>query len=271
MRSSPSTVSARRLSRRTLSRAARLRDVVLGALGRLAPQLAPARLFGDLVEKFPRLEMVVPHVESALLGGLADALAVSVHAGDHDVATIGGREAAVTTHDLEARGEALDVPLPRAGQGLVEVVDVEDELPFGCSEHAEVRQMRVAATLHPYSGMRCVREVGSHDRGRAAVERERRDEHAPVANGHELGHPLLGLLLEDRDRIWTIRSRFEARMRRSGRVAARVATAGDAFVDTQPLPAPRRRERRIRPCLRRRLPIRHAAMFARSGSSVPSG
>ena len=43
--------------------------------------------------------------------------------------------------------EALDVPLERPGQRLVEVADVEHERALGRREDAEVGQVRVAAQL----------------------------------------------------------------------------------------------------------------------------
>ena len=48
----------------------------------------------------------------------------------------------------EARREPLDVPLPRPRQGLVEVVDAEDEIALLGPEDAEVEEMRVTAELH---------------------------------------------------------------------------------------------------------------------------
>ena len=70
-------------------------------------------------------------------------------------------EAAVAPGDLEARRQALDVPLPRPRQGLVEVVDVEDQPPVGGGEDAEVRQVGVAAHLHPKPGLGRRRQVGA--------------------------------------------------------------------------------------------------------------
>jgi hypothetical protein len=46
--------------------------------------------------------------------------------------------------DVEARCEALDVPLERAGERLVEIVEVEDEVAFRRREAAEVSQVRIA-------------------------------------------------------------------------------------------------------------------------------
>ena len=55
--------------------------------------------------------------------------------------------AVVPARDLQARREAFDVPLPRPGQGLVEVVDVEHQPAFRGGEQAEVRQMGIPADL----------------------------------------------------------------------------------------------------------------------------
>ena len=65
-------------------------------------------------------------------------------------------EAVVPAGDLQARREALDVPLPGPRQGLVEVVDVEDEATLRGGEHAEVRQVGVPAGLHRDTRLRGV-------------------------------------------------------------------------------------------------------------------
>ena len=111
------------------------------------------------------------------------------------------REAVVARGDQDARGEPLDVPLPRAGQRLVEVVDVEHQAPLGRGEHAEVGQVRVPAALHPQAGARRRGEIVRHDLRGAAVEGERRDEHPPVADRDELRDPRLRLALEQLNRI----------------------------------------------------------------------
>ena len=49
---------------------------------------------------------------------------------------------------LQACRQALHVPLEGAGQRLVEVVDVEQHLPFRGSEAPEVREMSIPAQLH---------------------------------------------------------------------------------------------------------------------------
>ena len=83
-----------------------------------------------------------------------------------------------------ARGQPLHVPLPGRGQRLVEVVDVEDQIPLGGAEDPEVGQVRVAAGLHPQPGGGGSGQVVRHDHRGAAQERERRGEHPPVPDGH---------------------------------------------------------------------------------------
>jgi hypothetical protein len=98
------------------------------------------------------------------------------------------------SRDLEA-GRQAHVPFPRPGKGLVEVVDVEHELPLGRREHAEVRQVRVAAELNGDPRRRGWSEIGRHDQRRAPEKRERRGQHSPVSDRNELGDPVLPLLL----------------------------------------------------------------------------
>ena len=85
-------------------------------------------------------------------------------AATHDVAPLLGREAVVAAGDREAGGQPLDVPLPRAGERLVEVVDVEDQPALGRGEHAEVGQVRVAA-----AAARCSPERGVAARSAAMI------------------------------------------------------------------------------------------------------
>jgi hypothetical protein len=82
-------------------------------------------------------------------------------------------EAPLPGRDLEACREALHVPLERAGEGFVEVVEVEDQVAFGRSEAAEVQQVSVARELHVEPSSRRRGEVVRHHHRRAAVERQR--------------------------------------------------------------------------------------------------
>ena len=123
-----------------------------------------------------------------------------------------GVEPAAAPGHGEAGDEPLQIPLERARQRLVEVVHVEDEPPVGRRVGAEVRQVRVAAQLGVQARPRRAGEVGGHEVRGAAVEGERRDEHPPVADRHELGHARLRLLLEQGDRVGAIRGRLPRRV-----------------------------------------------------------
>ena len=179
----------------------RPRAVLLARLrGRAAGRLDGDASFG-LVEHVVEVHPRVPDVEVPHRGEAPHRLAVPADRGEDGRPALPGREAAIAPADLDARGEPLDVPLPRPLVRLVEVVEVEDEPAVGGGEDAEVRQVRVAAELGGDAGRRATGEIGGHDRRGAAEERERRGEHPAVADRDELGHPRRGLLLQDRDRV----------------------------------------------------------------------
>jgi hypothetical protein len=93
------------------------------------------------------------------------------------------------------------IPLERAGVGLVEVVEIEQQPTVGRREEAEVGEVRVARQLGEQGRSRTRAEVGSHDGCRAPQERPRRLRHPPVTDGHQLGYAIGVLLAEDVDGI----------------------------------------------------------------------
>jgi hypothetical protein len=127
----------------------------------------------DQLEQFPGFQVLVPRLQAAHPGSAAHPVPVLAHAGHHDRVPVGGAEPAVAAHHLEARRQPFDVPLPRTGQGLVEVVDVEQHPPLRGVEQAEVRQVGVPAQLHRDAGPGCADQVGGHDGRRTPEERER--------------------------------------------------------------------------------------------------
>jgi hypothetical protein len=129
--------------------------------------------------------------------------------------------------------ESLDVPLPRPGKRFVEIVDVEHETPLRRGEDAEVRQVGVAAALDCHARPGRGRQVMSHDPRRPAVERERRDEHPPVADRHQLGDTRLRLLLEQLDRVETVGRRLEHAVARARHLCTRGLPAGRSFLDRE--------------------------------------
>jgi len=121
----------------------------LGGLLRLLPSQALAAYFGadpagDLLDAHVR----IPGIQGAHARGLANSFPVLPDPGQHHRAPVSAAEPKITARDLEASGQAFDIPLPGTGKRLVEVVDVEHQLPLRRAEYSEVRQVRVAAQLH---------------------------------------------------------------------------------------------------------------------------
>src|SRR5580700_5185932 len=234
----------------------RLGHHLLDLLGLRAADPPDPDLLANHLEQHPGLEMLVPHVQAPHPGGPAHPAPVFPDPGHDHGAAVLRREAAVTSHDLEARRQPLHVPLPRSREGLVEIVDVEQHPPLGRAEQAEIRQVGVTAQLHGDPGHRGGRQVGRHDQRRTPVERERRGEHPPVADRNQFGYPGRRLLFQQRDRIGAIGVRLPPSVTRPRRLLARGPAPGDSLVHGQVPAPPRGRER---PCRF----DRHAAVLAR--------
>ena len=127
-----------------------------------------------------------------------------------------GVEAPIASGDSEAGHQPLDVPLERARQRLVEVIDAEDQLPVRGGEDTEVGQMRIPAQLHRQVGAGRARQVGGHQVRGAAIEGERRDQHSAVPDRDQLRHPTCGLLLKQANRVRPIRRRLPLPVHRQG-------------------------------------------------------
>ena len=155
-------------------------DALAGArgVGLAAP---PARPLALEVALEPVLEPVdgqarVPRLELPAGGEVAQRAPVGAGRGGGEVPAGGGvPPGAAGGHD-QARRQPLDVPLPRPGEGVVQLVDVEDQPATGRGEEPEVRHVGVAAELHAQAGGRGCGQVGGHDRralhaGRPAARR----------------------------------------------------------------------------------------------------
>jgi hypothetical protein len=79
---------------------------------------------------------------------------------------------APTCRDDKARGEPLHLPFKGCAQGLVEIVDIEDEVSFGRGEAAEIHQMTVAAGMNIYPACRCILEIMRLYQGRPSKIRK---------------------------------------------------------------------------------------------------
>ena len=69
--------------------------------------------------------------------------------------------------------QAFEIPLPGAGERLVEVIHVEHLAAVRRGIRPEVGEMPVAADLREEACSRSVSKVGGHDLGRPAIEGER--------------------------------------------------------------------------------------------------
>ena len=173
----------------------------------------------------------VPDVHGAHLREPGHRLSVCPYRGERHIVRLGLREAIVACRDREARGHAFDVVLERARQRLVEVVQIEKQGSFRRCEHAEVRQVGIAAELRDEAGPRRVFQVGGHDLGRASVEREGRDQHAPVAHRHQVRLAGRVLFFEQCDGIGAVGSRGPTRVAGRGYFLPRCLAVLLPFID----------------------------------------
>ena len=169
----------------------------------LGPELADGRL---------DVQVRVPHVQEGLLGEPPHRGAVALARRQGHLAAGLGREPVVPSGHGQARGQPLDIPLERAGQGLVEVVDVEDQVALGRGERAEIRQVGVTAQLHPKPGGGRAGQVRGHRQRGAPVEGERGHQHPPVPDRHQFRHPRRRLAKQQPDRV-APRARLELGVR----------------------------------------------------------
>ena len=202
---------------------------LLDVLPRLLHRLGGGDL-GQVGEEGVDVEARVPDVEVPHRGELAHRLAVGADRAEDRSAGLLRGEVAVAPGDREARRKALDVPLPGPRKGLVEVVDVQHLTAVRGGEDAEVREVGIAACLDPQPGLGGLREVHRHDRRRAAKERERRGEHPPVADRHQLLDTALGLILEHLDRISPARRRLPFAVARARNLLPRRLAGGCALL-----------------------------------------
>ena len=165
-----------------------------GALGRPL-DLAPQGPVGQLGPHAVDVEAVEGPRQQRLAGQGAQLPPVGVGAAqDRVLAGVLGQAVLAAGHP-HAGGQPVQVPLPGPGVGLVEVVEVEDQVALGRGVEAEVAQVGVAADDRLDPGAGKVGEVLGHQGGRAAQERVRRGHHPPDPHRHQpLQPPLVGLV-----------------------------------------------------------------------------
>ena len=180
----------------------RLSEILLHHLATLRARLA-AELTQQILDVHPR----VPQIERLHRPQRADRIAIRPrHCHVHPTPPVGAKPEVASGHS-EARHEALQIPLKRPRQRLVEIVDVEHQPPVGRGERAKVRQVGVTAQLHAQPTVGRAREIRRHQVRGTPIKGKRRDQHPAVANRHELRHTRRGLFLQQLNRIAPIRRR----------------------------------------------------------------
>ena len=212
-----------------------LLGVLLGPPGRLGLLLGLGGL-GGVAHRLQELllgQMRIPDLQPPHLGEAGHRLPIGRHRRQRHRPGVDLAEAVVTARDREAGRQPLHVVLERPREGLVEIVQAEQQLPLGRGE-----QRRSSTDAHRHTagpaGRRwgCL-QVGGHDLGRAPVEGERRDQHAPVPDRDQVGLPGAILLLEQPDRVGPVSGRHPAGVAGQRRPVARLRAPRSAVVDAR--------------------------------------
>ena len=99
-------------------------------------------------EEVAVIDAGIPDVEHVHFGEGPHVRAVAARGGNRRVTAVAVAQTVGAGRKDQRRHEPLDIPLPRRGQRLVEVVDIENQPALRRSETAEIHQMSVAARLN---------------------------------------------------------------------------------------------------------------------------
>ena len=144
-----------------------------------------------MLELLFEIDPAVPDFQRRKVHEREHVFAISGHCARREAARPLVRHVGRLGRDGDAGRQTLDVDGEiDAGQRLIEIIDVEEDVVFGRIERAEVHQMTVAAGLHRRPGHRLMREIGRHHRRRAAKKPERVRHHSLVTLRQKLGDPL---------------------------------------------------------------------------------
>ena len=167
-------------------------------------------------EDLSLVDQVVPDFQKSHLGIAADSPDIGFDYRAGRLLGVSPVAADKESGNRGARGQPLDVPLPRPRENLVEIVDCENEVALGRREQAEIHQMHVAAGHHLEISARRVCQIARHDCGASPQESERRGQHTCHPHRHQLLNAGSILRLKDRNRIGSAARATEFRMGRAG-------------------------------------------------------
>src|SRR5262249_21611111 len=161
----------------------------LARLGEDSMELPSQRAVLDIFDLAPHLDPAVPDFQRRELGYGAHAGAVGFDGRGCGRACPLVRKRRCQRGNRDACSQSFEVDREiDAGQRLVKIVDVEENVFFWCREGSEVHQMAVAAGLDGNACGRLMPEVFLHHRGGAAQEGEWACKHSLIANRNQLWH-----------------------------------------------------------------------------------
>src|SRR5215469_13602120 len=88
----------------------------------------------------------------------------------------------------QTRRQTLQVPFPRPGESLVEIVDIEYKVTFGRCICAKISNVSIATNLHAQARLRQSGQISSHERCGSSEEGKRTCCHSPHLQWHELAN-----------------------------------------------------------------------------------
>jgi hypothetical protein len=147
------------------------------------------------------VDQVVPHVQKSHLGIAANPPDIGFEHRARRLLGIKPVAAEKECSNRSARGQPLEVPLPRPGKNLIKIVDCENEVALRRREHPEIHQMHIAAGHHLETSARGICEISRHDCGTSSQKSERRSQHTRHPHRHEFFNAGSILPLKDRNRI----------------------------------------------------------------------
>ena len=111
------------------------------------------------------VDQVVPDLQKSYLGIAAHPPDIGLDHRVRSLLSIGAVAAEKERSNRSARGQPLEVPLPRPGKNLVKIVDCENQVALRRREQTEIHQMHIAAGHHLDIGARGICEISCHDCG----------------------------------------------------------------------------------------------------------
>ena len=163
--------------------------------------LGPQRLARHAVLQVADVDPLVGPGQQRHRGQVADLGAVSGHAPQDRRFALLLAGAVLPARDPDARHQAPQIPLPRAGVRLVEVVQVDDQIPLRGGVEAEVPQVRVTADHRGDAGGRQPGSIRRHHHRRTAQESVRRGGHPPDPHRDQPAEPAVMRLDDQLHRI----------------------------------------------------------------------